>query len=63
MLRLGRCLTMGTPLHAVDELAETYRALTPDDVQRVAAEFLDQEPTVAVVSPYDAQTVEGLLGE
>ena len=59
MGRLGRALTMGVPLRSVDELVALYRSLTPADVQAVAAQFLTQKPTVAVVSPYDEDTVCG----
>ena len=59
MGRLGRALTMGVPLRSVDELVALYRSLTPADVQAVAAQFLTQKPTVAVVSPYDEDTVRG----
>lgn len=61
MARLGRSLTMGLPLRSVDELVDVYRSLTPADVQHVAAQFLNQKPTVAVVSPYDEDTVRGYL--
>lgn len=61
MARLGRSLTMGLPLRSVDELVALYRSLMPDDVQKVAAAFLKQKPTVAVVSPYDEGTVRGYL--
>lgn len=59
MGRLGRALTMGVPLRSVDELVALYRSLTPADVQAVAAQFLTQKPTVAVVSSYDEDTVCG----
>jgi predicted Zn-dependent peptidase len=61
MARLGRALTMGLPLHSVDELVEVYRSLTPADVQKIAGEFFTQKPTVAVVSGLDADTVKDYL--
>jgi predicted Zn-dependent peptidase len=37
---------------------ERYRSLSPKDIQNVAQAFLEQEPTIAVISPYEVDRVK-----
>jgi predicted Zn-dependent peptidase len=61
MLRLGKSAISETELLSLDELIARYRAVSLDDIQRVAARVLDQMPTIAIISPRAEQEVESSL--
>ena len=61
MVRLGRLATCGVPLTSIDELLEQYKAVTVEDVNAFAEELLEQQPTVAVVSPCERGQLEEML--
>ncbi len=58
MIRLGRRETIGSEQLSVDDIVERYRSLSPKDIQNVAQAFLEQEPTIAVISPYEVDRVK-----
>lgn len=62
MIRAGRGTTMGNELLSPEEIVEHYRSVTCEDVKDIAQQILTQEPTIAVVSPYDRETVAELAG-
>ncbi|MBO4364667.1 MAG: insulinase family protein [Eggerthellaceae bacterium] len=62
MVRIGRGETMGMPFQEPEQIVERYRNITCDDVQQVAQEFLLQDPTFSVVSPYSEDRVRQLVG-
>ena len=53
---------MGNELLSPEEIVERYRSVTCEDVKNIAQQILTQEPTIAVVSPYDRETVAELAG-
>ncbi|MGI6220661.1 MAG: M16 family metallopeptidase [Coriobacteriales bacterium] len=61
MLRLGRRYTIGAPLLSLDETIEAYRAVTLEDLARVAERTYTQKPTIAVISPAEEDEVRELL--
>jgi predicted Zn-dependent peptidase len=61
MLRIGKTSISGTELLSLDKLIARYRAVTLDDIQRVALRVLDQAPTIAIISPRKEQEVEASL--
>ncbi|MCL2883822.1 MAG: insulinase family protein, partial [Coriobacteriia bacterium] len=61
MMRLGRNAVSGVPLYSLDETIERYRSVTMADTQRVAERVLTGSPTLAVISPREAATLEGVL--
>ncbi len=61
MTRLGRLVTTGRPLISIDETIEKYRAVTLDEVNEAAKVLFAQKPTIAIVSPYDQEKVEGMI--
>jgi predicted Zn-dependent peptidase len=61
MLRLGKSAISGTELLSLDELIGYYRAVSLEDIRRVAQRVLDQAPTLAIISPREEQEVEASL--
>ncbi len=61
MTRLGRLATIGTELRSVDEIVNSYKHVTADDVNAVAEKILSEEPTIAIVSPYSQEEVESMI--
>ncbi|MCL2757461.1 MAG: insulinase family protein, partial [Coriobacteriia bacterium] len=61
MMRLGRNHINGLGILSLDEIICRYRAVTRDDILRVAERVLSLPPTVAVISPLEQAEVAGLL--
>ena len=61
MLRLGKNAISGLELYSLDELIARYRAVSLDDIQRVAERVLGLRPTVAIISPRAKAEVIGSL--
>lgn len=61
MIRMGKQVVSGLPLLSVDETLERYDAVSRDDVSEAAANLFQENPTIAVVSPYATEDVEGML--
>jgi predicted Zn-dependent peptidase len=61
MLRLGKSAISKTDLLSLDELIARYRAVTLEDIQRVVSRVLDQDPTIAIISPRKEREVEESL--
>ena len=61
MFRLGRGFTTGAPLLSLDETIEGYRAVTADDVARVAERVFSQRPTITVISSAEEAEVRDML--
>ncbi len=59
MARLGALLTTTGHIRAVDEQLARWRAVTHDDVARVARRVLDQPRAMAVVGPVTEAVVRG----
>ena len=53
MSRLGKAELSYLRLEPVDEILASIKAVTHDDVRRVAAEVLARPKVLAVVGPYD----------
>lgn len=63
MVRLGRRETLGLKHYSIDETLENHRAVTADDIQAMAQEFLTVDPTIAVISPFNEQEVVERVGK
>ncbi|MCL2530286.1 MAG: insulinase family protein [Coriobacteriia bacterium] len=61
MLRLGSNAVQDLEILSLDEGIARYRAVTLDDIKRVAEQVLSQPPTVAVISPLGAAELETAL--
>ncbi len=61
MSRLGRQAVCDLPLMSLDETLEKYREVTIDDVNQAAEELLSQQPTIAVISPYEHEKIEEMI--
>jgi predicted Zn-dependent peptidase len=61
MIRLGRNLVNGLEVLSIDEVIARYRAITLDDIRRVAERVYTQDPTIAVISPLDEVELQGKL--
>jgi predicted Zn-dependent peptidase len=61
MLRIGKSAIGSLDLLSLDELIEKYRAVTLNDIQEVAKRVLDQDPTIAIISPRDEQELKKVL--
>ena len=61
MMRLGRNHINGLEILSLDEIIQRYRAVTRDDIMRVAERVLTLPPTVAVISPLEQAEVADLL--
>jgi predicted Zn-dependent peptidase len=53
MSRLGKAELAYGELLAVDEVIDRISSVTLDDVREIAAEVLTEEPTLAVIGPFD----------
>jgi predicted Zn-dependent peptidase len=61
MLRLGRNAVNGLEVLSPDETIARYRAVTSEDILRVAQRVLNQPVTLAVISPEDPDTLKAKL--
>jgi predicted Zn-dependent peptidase len=61
MLRLGKSAISENELLSLDDLIARYRAVSPADIERVVSRVLDQDPTIAIISPREEQELEGSL--
>jgi predicted Zn-dependent peptidase len=61
MLRLGKSAISESEMLSLDELVARYRAVTLDDIERVASRVLGQRATVAIISPREQLELEGVL--
>lgn len=61
MSRLGKLAVSGMPLLSTEETLERYKSVSCGDVARVAANLFAKQPTVAVISPWKARDIEGML--
>lgn len=61
MVRIGRGQTMGAHHLEPEEMVERYRSVTCEDVLSLAQEVLMQQPTIAVVSPFDEAEAEEMV--
>lgn len=61
MVRIGRRETMGLAQLSVADLVEHYRAVTPEDVRKVAERYLTASPTAALVSPFPEEEARALV--
>jgi predicted Zn-dependent peptidase len=55
MLRIGKSAIGELDLLSLDELIENYRSVELEDIAHVVQRVLDQEPTIAIISPRDEQ--------
>jgi len=62
MSRIAKSELLYGDLMSVDELLARVDAVTADDVNRVAAELLDQQMSLAVVGPFDESSFPGRPG-
>nr|WP_296071734.1 pitrilysin family protein [uncultured Actinoplanes sp.] len=62
MSRIAKSELLYGDLMSVDELLARVDAVTADDVNRVAAELLDQQMSLAVVGPFDESAFPGQPG-
>ena len=63
MVRLGSNQVNGLDIFSLDEIIDSYRAVSCADVGRVAARILAEKPTVAVISPLEQAEVAELLAK
>jgi predicted Zn-dependent peptidase len=63
MMRVGRQAVSGLELMSLDETIERYRAVTLDDIQRLAERILGNRPTLAVISPEEPVKLEESLSQ
>jgi predicted Zn-dependent peptidase len=61
MLRLGKSAVGNLEIQSLDQVIENYRAVTLEDVFRVAQRVLDQQPTLALISPRPTDELEAEL--
>ena len=61
MLRLGKSSIGEIELLSLDEIMARYQNITLEDTKRVAQRILDQEPTMAVISPLEVEEVKDQL--
>lgn len=61
MVRLGKRETLGLIQESPEESLAHYRAVTPEDVSRIAKEMLVSQPTIAVISPYDSDRLAEMI--
>lgn len=62
MSRIGRAITMGVDALDPDQIVERFHSVSSDDVRNLAQQVLTQEPTVAVVSPFESERVREMAG-
>ena len=62
MSRIGKCAVMNRDILSVDELLEGYRAVTLEDVARVASDIFERKPTLAIISPHSEAEIERMFG-
>lgn len=62
MLRLGKRETMGLAQISAEEQSTAYRKVTSDQILELVHDVLLHDPLIAVVSPYDADEVNRLIG-
>lgn len=62
MQRLGRNELQGLEHLSLDETIDRFRAVTLEDVARVAKRILDGPASLAVIGPYDEADFESVLG-
>ncbi|MCL2631989.1 MAG: insulinase family protein [Coriobacteriia bacterium] len=58
MIRIGRNAINDLPILSLDESIERYRAVSLDDIMRVAERVLVAAPTVAVISPLETDELQ-----
>lgn len=63
MLKLGSNAVQDLEILSLDETIERYRAVTQDDIARVATRVLDADPTVAVISPLGREELDAVLAK
>jgi len=61
MLRIGSNAVQDLEILSLDEGISRYRAVTLEDIQRVAAQILSVPPTVAVISPLGETELQAIL--
>ncbi|MDR2035859.1 MAG: insulinase family protein [Coriobacteriales bacterium] len=61
MYRLGIKAVQGLEILSLDEGIQRYRAVTLDDVQRIARQVLTADPTIAVISPLKESELQAIL--
>jgi predicted Zn-dependent peptidase len=61
MLRLGKGAISETDLLSLDEIIARYRAVSLEDIERLASRILAQDPTIAIISPREEQELKDSL--
>lgn len=61
MTRLGKCETLDQEQVSPEVTEARYRAVTAEEVQKVAQDFLTAEETIAVVSPHSEEDLQNIL--
>ena len=61
MSYLGKNRVMGIEPPSLEECLAAYRAVSLDDISRVAHETLTKPATLAIISPYTSEELEGML--
>ena len=52
MSRIGKNEIVYGQIMGFDEILKSIASVTPDDVQKIASEYLVKEPTLALVGPF-----------
>jgi len=61
MVKLGTNSISDLEILSLDESIRRYREVTLDDTMRVAQRMLAQDPTIAIISPFDEQEIRDML--
>lgn len=61
MRRLGSREVTDCPQLSLAAVIEAYRAVTKEEVNELARELYAQEPTIAIISPYDERTLRDMI--
>ena len=61
MMRLGKRETLGIPHLSIDEIIESFRQVSVEDVISLAKLLFSEKPTLAVVSPLHQEEVVAFL--
>lgn len=61
MSSLGKRAMLGLPFLSVDETLERYRAVSVEDVSKIASDLFSQRATVSIISPYTSDEIERML--
>jgi predicted Zn-dependent peptidase len=63
MIRLGRNATNGLQIHSLEETIERYKAVSLDDILRVAKRVLNADASIAVVGPISEDELKNVISQ